>query len=228
MTTWRRNRRDRHVKQAGEGGFTLVEVLVAMAILTSLMVMSNGLLSSVFDSWSRGQDRQGLALAGVGVLSSILQDARNAKEIDYNASAFDGKGTPSPTGTNLRLALDFPAVRGTYMGLTRWHVKRVTYENTADGFTRKVEEAWTPGPDDDPASGAALGYVRKDWVLTHHVSQFALETQFPTATSSPRSVRVNLFLHEKGYAARNGQAQLAMNGRAFIRRIEHVDPSVSF
>lgn len=209
-------------------GFSLVEVLVAVAVFALLYAGVHGLFTSTWIAWRRNNQAMPLFQVGNGLVDSIVRDCEAAKNTTGTLIASQETVNGITYGNGLKLVLNYPARWDAEAGA--WRQKRVTYRNTASGFTRRVETGLTAGENDAWPTAQTAQYDAKDWTLTPYVAQFQYE-RWNEYASYPRVVRFYLYLHRNGEAAwaDGRQYEYRLYGRAWVRRNDaNVPAEVSY
>lgn len=189
-----------------DSGFSLVELLIVCAVFAVLYAGVHGLFTSTWTAWRRQQERVAPYEEGLTLVDSITRDARPARDATGTTATL----VAGNLGNNLKLVLNQPA---RYLGPNRWEQKRVTYQNTADGFKRWVETAETANPTDDISTGT--NKVTREWVLSRAVTSFQFERYDLFTTASHINKRIIRFFLTLQTGA---GGRYKVNGRVFIRR----------
>jgi type II secretory pathway pseudopilin PulG len=203
-----------------------VELLVAVAVFALLYAGVHGLFTATWAGWRRNSERMPLYQVGNALVDSIVRDARLAKNTTGTLVASQETVDGIVYGNDLTLVLNYPSRRN---ASGRYDQKRITYRNTGDGFTRRIETDQTAGAT-DPISLTSGYYGVRHWTLTKYVAQFQYE-RWNEYASYPRVVRFFLCLDRRGTAAWSDgkKFQYKIYGRAWVRRADaDVPDAVSY
>ena len=133
-------------RPAGRGGFTLLEVVVATAVLIVLTLMIGSLFRQATSAWNTGRVRGEGSMLARAVLGSVSRDLATA--VDGRPYGFSGG--PEADGGSLsfvclRAARTGKDAAGDVLGES---VHKITYSVTKTVATRK-DETWTGSRFDD-------------------------------------------------------------------------------
>lgn len=192
------------MREQGSRGFTLVEMLVAIAIFAVLSAIVYGTLSNILllDSGSREKQRSLAELQRVMILieRDLLQLAPRTiiNEFGDQAGAFTLKTTPS-------LELEF--TRGGYQNpgqLLRSTLKRIAYSLEEGALIRKswavLDRASQTQPEHEEVllegvEAMTISAWKSDWQSTWPSNE---DEQQPGDTSLPAAVRIEIQLQHYG------------------------------
>jgi prepilin-type N-terminal cleavage/methylation domain-containing protein len=159
-------------RPASEAGFTLVEMIAAMAVLTILVAAFAELLSTTITRSGRLQEQSTLqteARAGIDVLASDLRQA-----------LCNGTTTPITTASPTQLTFYSPD------RLSPYHLRQVSYQLTGTTFQRALSTSTnTGGP---PWTIPALGSWSTVFASVTSTNPFSYYDATNTATTDPTKV----------------------------------------
>jgi prepilin-type N-terminal cleavage/methylation domain-containing protein len=191
-------------------GFTLVELVVAMAVFLVFIAAAFGSFSTVYDSIARGQEQGDLYQTGRVLLAELSAQLVGAYQPpDSSTCTLVGEDTPGSAGG---LEAD------TVTFLTAAHpeddeeptggLAQMTYSMGGSSSDERpglyVEKNWTPGLEvsEDPAERHLLSPLVVGFNCKYLPVEGDWETEWMDRTTLPMAVRVELTLLGRGEQAK--------------------------
>ena len=203
---------------AGRGGFTLLEVVVATAVLIVLTLMIGSLFRQATSAWNTGRVRGSGSMIARSILGSVSRDLATA--IDGRPYHFDSGG-PEASGGTLefvcrKAARSGKSVTGAVRGET---IHKIRYSVSSSRATRR-DEIWNGS-----SFGNGEDFVLFEWEgADSPIKDCSFETvgASPGARdgenagalwTGPTAVKIRIDLSQKGSFSGVSVRSLGKNGR---------------